>query len=360
MDYLILIIGGGPAGLSTALHLIKFKKDLKNKIIVIEARKYPTPKPCGGAITPEGIKILRELGLSLNIGASFNGFIAKLQDQKQYLIGKGKGRIVERGTFDKWLAEQAMERGIKVVDHCRVHTIKRESSTWFLETLCGPISGRYLVGADGVNGITRQIIPSRGTIIPLRKRFTESVAKPELPIFDFSLNLGRRRGYSWNFPTENGIDEGIFLAKGKPSSKEISTLVTGYPEHLYTPWNLFWKEGIILVGERIGVDPLLGEGIAPALEMGQLAARALIYAIENNIDSFPHYYNSFYSSFTGKKFRFNTVIANIIYGKDPDKWISYMVKSRTFKKIISQLESYGELYKHPVKLLGALITKTNS
>ncbi len=335
--------------MSTALHLHKYHPTLDERIVILEARNYPQPKPCGGAITPEGINILRTLGLELTMGIPFRGFIASSGERSQELKGKQNGRIIKRGKFDQWLAGFVEERRIKIQQGCRVTSLGRKEGVWVVETPCGQLKSRYIVGADGVNGITRRILPPGKIIIPLRKRTTNR-RSTYLPIFDFSINI-ERRGYRWEFPVEDGTDEGIYLFKGKPSQEEISKFPIGYPEHIYTPWNPLWDRGIILVGERIGVDPLLGEGIAPALEMGDLAARALIFALERNIDRFPHYYHSFYSSFTGKKFRFNSMLANLLYGGNPQKWLNILVGSSELAKFVNTLNSYGELYKHPGKLL---------
>ena len=355
MDFQIVIIGGGPAGLITGFYLLTLMPQLRERIVLLEARKYPDPKPCGGAITPEGVNILEKLGMKLTMGVPFSGVKLVYNGVNQYLPGKGEGRVIKRGIFDKWLAENVQERGLKLFENCRVFSIKREKEKWILETACGKLSAIYLVGADGVNGITRKIIPPRGKISPLRKKVVKDREKAEAPIFDFSISSRDRKGYLWKFPVEEGMDTGIYLFSGKMSSRDKKDFSIGYAEHLYSPWNQMWDKGIILTGERIGVDPLLGEGIAPALEMGILAARALAFSIKGDRLDFPHYYHSFYSSFTGKKFRFNMMLANMLYGKNYRKWLKRMVESRYLPEATAELRSYGEIYRHPIKLLMALV-----
>jgi flavin-dependent dehydrogenase len=58
----ILIIGGGPAGLSTALHLFKIAPALASRILVLEKTRYPRHKLCAGALTPDAKVILRGVG----------------------------------------------------------------------------------------------------------------------------------------------------------------------------------------------------------------------------------------------------------------------------------------------------------
>ena len=49
-DYEIMIVGGGPAGISTWLHLHKYFPELAEKTLLIEKATYPRDKLCGGAI----------------------------------------------------------------------------------------------------------------------------------------------------------------------------------------------------------------------------------------------------------------------------------------------------------------------
>jgi 2-polyprenyl-6-methoxyphenol hydroxylase-like FAD-dependent oxidoreductase len=58
----ILILGGGPAGLSTALHLHRFAPELASRLLVLEKAHYPRHKLCGGALTIDAEVILQRLG----------------------------------------------------------------------------------------------------------------------------------------------------------------------------------------------------------------------------------------------------------------------------------------------------------
>ena len=62
----ILILGGGPAGLSTALHLAQLAPRLVPRILVLEKAHYPRHKLCAGALVSDAEVILEGLGLDVS------------------------------------------------------------------------------------------------------------------------------------------------------------------------------------------------------------------------------------------------------------------------------------------------------
>ena len=64
--YDLIIIGAGPSGLSTALHLDRFARDLGLDILILEKSLHPRVKLCAGGILAEGEAILSKLDLDLH------------------------------------------------------------------------------------------------------------------------------------------------------------------------------------------------------------------------------------------------------------------------------------------------------
>ena len=66
------IVGAGPAGTSTALHLLR-QGVAPGDIVILDKARFPRPKLCGGAITYRGTVDLRTLGLAPTGGFETNG-----------------------------------------------------------------------------------------------------------------------------------------------------------------------------------------------------------------------------------------------------------------------------------------------
>jgi flavin-dependent dehydrogenase len=113
--YDVAVIGGGPAGASSALYAAK----LGLKTILFEKQKYPRNKPCGGALTARCLPLLGK-----HAADAINSNIEEIRlfapSFKCFARRKVPGHFIRREEFDQAMAKDAQEAGAHILDNCRV------------------------------------------------------------------------------------------------------------------------------------------------------------------------------------------------------------------------------------------------
>jgi len=312
MEKDILIIGGGPAGLSTALHLQRLAPELAARMLVLEKAYYPRPKLCAGGLVADAEIILQGLGLDVSEIPHTDCRAAHFDFSGKGLAiripGQHSLRIIRRDEFDAWLAAKAQQRGIEIRQGVTVRQITTDSAGVTVETDSGSLRARILVGADGSNGVVRRCIRQTPREPSFTARLLEVLAEPngsrlhdsQEAYFDFFPVPQGIAGYTWDFPTQvQGRPMrcwGIYDANILPSNQRAALKETlaaemsrcgyslahlelkGHPIRCYDPFTQISAPRVLLAGDAAGADPLFGEGISLALGYGKLAAQEIIQA----------------------------------------------------------------------------------
>ncbi len=313
----IVIVGGGPAGTTTALALAHAAPDLARRVLLLEKARYPRDKPCAGALGARGDALLRELGVEVDVpsapvdGISFRGVHGEASASPGLI-----GRVVRRIDFDHALARAAASRGIEVRDGVRVEGVRDEGDGCaIVQTSAGDLSARVVVGCDGIGSTVRKALglgpgEVRAQVIEVDTRPARGDRARSLLHFDASDR--RIHGYAWDFPTV--VDGRELVCRGIYHLKRTSEGVSAegpdiarllderldalgvdparsknkrYSERGFEPGGCLARGRRLLVGEAAGIDPATGEGIAQAIEFGVLAGRFLARALaEANVG--PH------------------------------------------------------------------------
>ena len=226
MEKDILIIGGGPSGLSTALHLIKIAPHLSHRILILEKMHYPRPKLCAGGLVLDAEIILQRLGLDVrevpHVDASaahfdFAGKGIKISVPKTHTI-----RVIRRNEFDHWLAKKTREAGIEIREGITVKNIIPDKDGVTVETDQGNFRAQIVVGADGSNGITRRIV------LPNTPVYTARVLEVITPNYPVTPALARGASVARNEAISHNI-EGIASGKGQERPRNDEAFFDFFP-----------------------------------------------------------------------------------------------------------------------------------
>ena len=366
----ILIIGGGPAGLSTALHIAKYNPLLLSSpqgmpsIMLLEKAHYPRPKLCAGGLTVDAETLLEQLGLdvgevphadSSEVHFDFEGKGLRIINRRRHTL-----RVIRRDEFDAWLAGKARESGIEIRAGVTVTDVKPDREGVTVVTNNGVFRAKIVIGADGSNGVTRRCVMPKDPIYTARvlevivtdvikRRATtkqspgekKTAALPTIArsdaqaLFELSPIPQNISGYIWDFPTQVkgqprrcwGIyDANLLSSQKRPPLKELlrdemakhgllldEYELQGYPIRCFEPGNRVSVPRVLLAGDAAGADPLFGEGISIALGYGLWAAKESIRALGQNDFSFNGSKVRLARSGLGQTLFARWFIANIIY-----------------------------------------------
>ena len=140
----VFVVGGGPAGLVTAIALRR--KGLR--VTVADGGDFPSDKACGEGILPEGLAALGRLGIPLDCseGRVFRGI--RFLNSKAYaeaIFPSGTGLGIRRVALHRQLVDAAESFGVELLWRTPVTSLTRNHV--FLGTR--KLTADWIIGADG-------------------------------------------------------------------------------------------------------------------------------------------------------------------------------------------------------------------
>jgi menaquinone-9 beta-reductase len=137
-----LIIGGGPAGLATAIGARLKGLD----VTVMDAWFPPIDKACGEGILPGGVEVLRRLGVPITDDDAFPFCGIRFLDDGAAVeagFSRGPGLAIRRTRLHQLLANRASETGVRLLWNTPFTNLSQLPAH------------RWVVGADGQNSRVR-------------------------------------------------------------------------------------------------------------------------------------------------------------------------------------------------------------
>lgn len=292
MRYDVIVVGGGPAGSTTARECAA--RGLS--VLLLDKEAFPRDKPCGGGVTARAARLL-PFPLSPVIERPIYGIhftfsrrpgFARDADQPIFYL-------TQRRRLDHFLIEQAVKAGTIVRERMPLREIERGPSHIVVRAGNERFEGRTLVAADGAAGETAKRAGLRirhWRIIAMEGNVTPEASFPEPWRDRVGINFGGiAGGYHWLFPKGDHLNIGLgaLPSIGSTLRLKLDAAVRFYGFNPALLWGLraaplpFRRPDaplvdgpLLLVGDAAGlVDLLTGEGIYSAIWSGRAAAKHL-------------------------------------------------------------------------------------
>ncbi|MGL5817830.1 MAG: NAD(P)/FAD-dependent oxidoreductase [Phycicoccus sp.] len=276
----VLVAGGGPVGLTTALHAARAGLD----VAVVEPRHGTIDKACGEGLMPGAVATLHGLGVR-PAGEPITGI--RYLDRTRAVdapFRRGAGRGVRRTALQAALSEAVLAAGVPVLRRPVRHVEDRGD-----HLLVDGEPTRYLMAADGLHSPVRRMVGLDRPGDPPR-RYGQRVHVATAPWTSMVEVHWSAVGEAYVTPVSPGI-VGVAVLTGE--RRRLEDLVAEFPQlvgRLDGPAVTSVRGAgplrqrsrrrvqgrVLLVGDASGyVDALTGEGIA----LGLAQARAAVDAV---------------------------------------------------------------------------------
>ena len=293
------IVGAGPAGLATALHLGQLGV---KRVVMVDRQDFPRDKTCGSAISPKGRDVLEALGVSEAVSAAshvVNGLRLVTPRGHEVVVSSPQDAalICNRRILDHLLLQKAQQAGTRFLGNFEVsHLLQRGDRVVGFRGADGrEVRANYTVVADGAHtrfacdrGPRRLIQAIMGWWegVPCQPHHIEMIFDDQVAPY-----------YGWLFPeSDDRVNIGIcyddhwlegnarqlfqaFLDKhyrDRLSGARQIGAWKGHPVSYATTFTKLTSPGRIVVGEAGRMThPATAEGIYQGMQSGMLAAKAL-------------------------------------------------------------------------------------
>jgi flavin-dependent dehydrogenase len=368
----IAILGAGPSGTTLALHLVRLGIDPAD-LVLIDRAHFPRPKLCGGAVTFRGLRALRQLASLPPGGLRTTGLELRSQLGRFDVLERGPQQLYDRAWLDHQLVLACRARGVEVREGLAVTDLEPTGDGWRVRWGGGSQTFDWVAGCDGACGISRRaagLRPGRmGRLIEGLFETTHADPRADRLVFDFDPVLDGLPGYAWIFPDPTGLAPGepvrrwklglmdgrgvatggqlrrwLMAFADRQGFRPVERTLAGWPEHYWEVNAQAQRPRLLLVGESMGIDPLLGEGLAPSMEMAGYAARRLRGGLDRGARCVVGYEAGFAVTDEGRNLFAQARLADCLYGRSGTFWLQVLFELPALRQLgAAGTECYGRL-----------------
>jgi flavin-dependent dehydrogenase len=304
----VIIIGGGLAGLTSAIHLSRAGRS----VLLIEKNAYPNHKVCGEYLSKEVIPYLKTLNVDLEVLRPLD--ISKLQvtttNGQSCTVNLPLGGIgVSRYALDHFLYEKAKANGCAVVQDT-VTQVTYSHNNFLVSTATATYTAPLVLGAYGKRStldqkLSRDFIRSRSPWLAVKAHYRGDFPSDLVALHNFN------GGYCGVSGIENGLVNVCYLVNYK-AFKTHKDLATFQSEVLYKNKYLKQilegsymtfkapittsqvsfenkekvKDHIFMIGDTAGlIHPLCGNGMGMAIHAAKISSTLILKYLNGEITS---------------------------------------------------------------------------
>jgi len=315
----VIVVGAGPSGSTTAYYLAQAGLN----VLLIEKSRFPRDKVCGDGLTPRAVKSLVAMGIDVSEEAGW------LRNKGLRVIGGGMrlelpwpelssypgyGLVRTRASLDEMLAHRAQSAGAKLLEGTTVTgpLLDDDGQVVGVTTSARTFRARVVVAADGNSsrlsvamGLQKRDDRPLGVAVRTyykSPRHDDDWLESWLDLWDGDRLLP---GYGWIFGMGDGTSNvglGLLNTSTAFGNTDYRELLKRWLRSMPEEWGYVeenrtepvrgaalpmgfnrtphYYRGLMLAGDAAGmVNPFNGEGIAYAMESGEILSRVVAQAL---------------------------------------------------------------------------------
>jgi flavin-dependent dehydrogenase len=334
--YDVAIIGGGPAGCSAAITLAS----LGARVVLFEAKSYPHDKLCGEFLSPECDHLLTQLGFSTGLDGLNPAKIQRIRltashgaEWEAQPVTPGWG--LSRQVFDAALAQRARSVGVQIQESTTVDGLRGDLKEGFElqarhRSQRSTVPARTVIAAHGKRAsldrvMGREFIKRPQSFMAIKAHFKGPALPGWVELHAFP------GGYCGIAEIERGLQnvcllvhQSVFKRHSSPGRDPLDSFIAwmqaenpylqawfSKSERIQDSWLSIAQipflrkrpvvNDVLMAGDAAGlVVPLVGDGIAMALEGGMLAAETTAAFLEGHLSGMglkDHYHRAWEDRF---------------------------------------------------------------